>query len=81
MLYRALSTPSRILVGVTGRALGQRREATFLRSHSRGGAELECDPWAPDPNPQPSFSDSPSLRCCWTSPRTMGRVIYTHSAF
>lgn len=56
-----LSTLSRILAGVTGGTLGQRGEATFLRSHSRGRTELEFDGRAPDPNPQPSFLRSSQL--------------------
>lgn len=61
MLNRALSALSTILVRVTGRALGQSREATCLRSHSRGMAELEFDLTAPDPNLQSSSLRSSQL--------------------
>lgn len=51
MCYRVLSALSRILVGVTGKALGQRGKTTFLKSPSRGGPELEFDPRAQIPTP------------------------------
>ena len=64
MLDRPLSILSRILVGVTERALDQRREATCLGSHSRGRAELEFDPIAPGPNPQRSILRSSQPGVC-----------------
>lgn len=81
MLNRPLSPLSRILVGVMGRALGQRGGGHLPEFTQQGSRLHSWDFTAPDPNPQPSFLRSSQLEVSPGSTRAMGGVIYTYSAF